>query len=157
LPQPYSPYVLEEVFSEVHGSKRPTRRSSRHPTKVLENALRHTPPGGKVELRVGPGERPATLQATVRDTGPGIPAEHLPNVFEHFYRADRARSRSAGGSGIGLAVVKQLVEAHGGRVWAESPPGRGATFGLELPATPTGPRSNGLPGGHEKESQNGQA
>lgn len=124
---------------------------------LLENALRHTPPGGKVELRVGPGERPATLQATVRDTGPGIPAEHLPNVFEHFYRADRARSRSAGGSGIGLAVVKQLVEAHGGQVWVESPPGRGATFGLALPAAPTGPRSNVQLSGHGKEGQNGRA
>lgn len=123
---------------------------------LLENALRHTPPGGRVELRVGPGERPATLQATVRDTGPGIPAEHLPNVFEHFYRADHARSRKDGGSGIGLAVVKQLVEAHGGRVWVESPPGQGTTFGLVLPAAPTGPRSNGQPGGHGKESRNGR-
>lgn len=124
---------------------------------LLENALRHTPPGGRVELRVGPGERPATLQATVRDTGPGIPAEHLPNVFEHFYRADRARSRSAGGSGIGLAVVKQLVEAHGGRAWAESPPGRGATFGLTLPVIPAGTPSKGRPGEHGKEPQNGRA
>ncbi|MEJ7843543.1 MAG: ATP-binding protein [Rubrobacter sp.] len=123
---------------------------------LLENALRHTPPGGRVELCVGPGERPATLQATVCDTGPGIPAEHLPNVFEHFYRADGARSRSAGGSGIGLAVVKQLVEAHGGRVWVESPPGRGATFGLALPAAPAAPRPNVRPGGHGKEGQNGR-
>jgi two-component system sensor histidine kinase BaeS len=118
---------------------------------LLENALRHTPPGGRVELSVGPGEEPTTLQVTVRDSGPGIPAEHLPNVFEHFYRVDRARSRSAGGSGIGLAVVKQLVEAHGGRVWAESPPGRGATFGVELPAAPAGPRSS--PGALERGNQ----
>ncbi|MCA1687021.1 MAG: HAMP domain-containing protein [Actinobacteria bacterium] len=122
---------------------------------LLENALRHTPPGGRVELRVGPGERPATLQATVRDTGPGIPAEHLPNVFEHFYRADHARSRKDGGSGIGLAVVKQLVEAHGGRAWVESLPGQGAIFGLVLPAA--APQPNGQPTGHEKGSQNGRA
>ncbi len=122
---------------------------------LLENALRHTPPGGRVELRVGPGESAATLRTTVRDTGPGIPAEHLPNVFEHFYRADRARSRSAGGSGIGLAVVKQLVEAHGGRVWAESPPGEGATFGLALPVN--GARPSGQPERCGKEGQNGRA
>jgi len=100
---------------------------------LLENALRHTPRGGAVELRLGPGERTDTLQVVVRDTGSGILAEHLPNVFEHFYRADRARSRATGGSGIGLAVVKQLVEAHGGQVWVESPPGQGAVFGLVLP------------------------
>ena len=123
---------------------------------LLENALRHTPPGGRVTLRVGPASRPATLEATVSDTGPGIPVEHLPNVFEHFYRADGARSRSAGGSGIGLAVVKQLIEAHGGRVWAESPPGRGATFGLTLPVVPAAPRPNVQPGGHGKGSQNGR-
>jgi signal transduction histidine kinase len=125
---------------------------------LLENALRHTPPGGRVELRVGPGEQAATLQATVRDTGPGIPAEHLPNVFEHFYRADRARARKDGGSGIGLAVVKQLVEAHGGRVWVESPPGEGATFGLVLPAADArAPQANGQPAGHERGAQNGRA
>ena len=120
---------------------------------LLENALRHTPPGGRVTLRVGPASRPATLEATVRDTGSGIPAEHLPNVFEHFYRADGARSRRDGGSGIGLAVVKQLVEAHGGRVWAESAPGQGATFGLSLPAAPL---PDAQPANHDKESQNGR-
>lgn len=122
---------------------------------LLENALRHTPPGGRVELRVGPGEGPATLRATVCDTGPGIPAEHLPNVFEHFYRTDRARSRPVGGSGIGLAVVKQLVEAHGGRVWAESPPGQGAIFHLTLPTA--GARPSNQPGRRGKERRNGRA
>ena len=101
---------------------------------LLDNALRHTPPGGTVVVRVGAGSRPDTLEVVVRDTGPGIPAEHLPNIFERFYRADRARARSAGGSGIGLALVKQLVEAHGGEVWVESPAGEGARFGLVLPA-----------------------
>ncbi|QIN85378.1 HAMP domain-containing protein (plasmid) [Rubrobacter tropicus] len=120
---------------------------------LLENALRHTPPGGRVTLRVGPASRPATLEATVSDTGSGIPSEHLPNVFEHFYRADGARSRRDGGSGIGLAVVKQLVEAHGGRVWAESAPGQGSTFGLSLPAAPP---SDAQPANHDKESQNGR-
>lgn len=120
---------------------------------LLENALRHTPRGGMVEIRLEPGEQTDTLQATVRDTGSGIPTEHLPNVFEHFYRADGARSRSTGGSGIGLAVVKQLVEAHGGRVWVESPPGQGAMFGLVLPAG--GTDAPGPTGTGEEWSRNG--
>jgi two-component system sensor histidine kinase BaeS len=101
---------------------------------LLENAIRHTPEGGEVAVRLEPSPQPEEVRVTVRDTGPGVPEEHLPNVFERFYRADRARARANGGSGIGLAVVKQLVEAHGGRVWAESPPGEGATFGFALPA-----------------------
>lgn len=101
---------------------------------LLDNALRHTQQGGEVAVRLAPGARQGEVQVTVRDTGPGIKAEHLPNVFKHFYRADEARSRATGGSGIGLAVVKQLVEAHGGRAWVESPPGQGASFGFVLPA-----------------------
>ncbi len=104
---------------------------------LMDNALRHTPPGGEVAVKLGSDAGRDRVQLTVRDTGRGIPAEHLPNVFERFYRADRARSRAAGGSGIGLAVVKQLVEAHGGRVWAESLPGQGASFGFALPTADT--------------------
>jgi signal transduction histidine kinase len=95
------------------------------------------------------------VRVAVSDTGPGIPADHLPNVFERFYRADRARARSSGGSGIGLAVVKQLVEAHGGRVWAESPSGEGASFGLSLPADKTIQSPAGQPRPDEGLSQNG--
>ena len=101
---------------------------------LLDNALRHTPPGGEVVVRLEPVAKRHEVRVTVRDTGSGIPQVHLPNVFERFYRADRARTRAVGGSGIGLAVVKQLVEAHGGRVWAESRPPEGATFGFVLPA-----------------------
>lgn len=102
---------------------------------LLDNALRHTPRGGEVAVRLERGaQRDDEAQVTVRDTGSGVKAEHLPNVFEHFYRADHARSRTDGGSGIGLAVVKQLVEAHSGRVWVESPPEQGASFGFVLPA-----------------------
>ena len=85
-----------------------------------------------------PNEQRDGVRVTIRDTGQGIREEHLPNVFERFYRADHARSREAGGSGIGLAVVKQLVEAHGGGVWAESQPGKGTTFGFTLPAAGQG-------------------
>jgi len=105
---------------------------------LLDNALRHTPPGGEVVVRLQPGAQRDEVRVTVRDTGSGIPEEHLPNVFERFYRADRARARTGGGSGIGLAVVKQLVEAHGGRVWAESRPGEGTTLGFVLPAADPG-------------------
>ena len=73
------------------------------------------------------------MSVQVRDTGPGIAPEHLPYVFERFYRADKSRTRATGGAGLGLAIVKQLVEAHGGRVWVESTLGAGATFGFTLP------------------------
>ncbi len=103
---------------------------------LLENAIRHSPPGGEVRLSVTPDAQPAGgLRVTVADQGPGIPAGELGLVFERFYRADRSRARSTGGAGLGLAIVKLLVEAHGGRVWAESEPGHGARFVFTVPAT----------------------
>jgi signal transduction histidine kinase len=75
------------------------------------------------------------VSIAVSDTGSGIDREHLPHVFERFYRADPSRDRATGGAGLGLAIVKRLVEAHGGTIRAESDgPGRGATFRIELPA-----------------------
>ncbi len=71
---------------------------------------------------------------SVADTGEGIPPEHLPHIFERFYRVESSRSRSEGGVGLGLAIVKQMVQAHGGRVRAASEPGRGSTFTVEIPA-----------------------
>ena len=124
---------------------------------LLDNALRHTPSGGEVMVRLQPDARRGEVRVNVRDTGPGIPEEHLPNVFERFYRADLARTRTDGGSGIGLAVVKQLVEAHGGRVWAESQPGKGATFSFVLPAADPGTPETARPRNDEGWSQNGSA
>ncbi|MEJ2740645.1 MAG: ATP-binding protein, partial [Dehalococcoidia bacterium] len=69
------------------------------------------------------------------DTGKGIPPDHLPHVFERFYRIDTSRSRSEGGVGLGLAIVKQIILAHGGQAWAESEPGKGSTFFIALPLT----------------------
>ncbi|MBX6371046.1 MAG: HAMP domain-containing histidine kinase [Acidothermus sp.] len=102
---------------------------------LLDNALRHTPGGGMISVRAEPAGR--GVRFVVADTGEGIAPEHLPHVFERFYRIDRARDRAHGGSGIGLAIVKALVEAQGGMVTAESGgPGHGATFAVTLPAAP---------------------
>jgi PAS domain S-box-containing protein len=97
---------------------------------LLTNAVKFTPRGGRVTVRAGRDGR--ELRFTVADTGPGIPAADLPRVFDRYWHAVRtARTR---GSGLGLAIVKGIVEAHGGRVWAESVLGQGSTFGFTIPA-----------------------
>lgn len=103
---------------------------------LLTNALKHSPPGGVITLAVQSPARPAqgSLHIWVHDAGPGIPPEHLPHLFKRFYRVDSARDRASGGTGLGLAITKAIVEAHGGRIWAESTPGAGATFHIVLPA-----------------------
>ncbi|WP_341359300.1 ATP-binding protein [Georgenia sp. M64] len=105
-------------------------------TNLLDNALRHTPAGGHVALearRIGPG-----VAVTVADDGEGVSAEHLPHLFERFYRVDSARDRTRGGSGVGLAIVRAIVEAHGGTVRAASDgPGAGARFTVTLPVSVT--------------------
>ncbi len=93
---------------------------------LLDNALRHTPPGGHVEAGLSTASSFVTL--FVKDDGPGIPYDALPHIFERFYVVDQSRSRSAGGTGLGLAIVKHIVEAHGGSVTAESELNRGTTF-----------------------------
>ncbi len=137
---------------------------------LLSNALRHTPPGGRISIQLSVISNQSSVTSdqlsvnseqsaeglitnhcslitdhcslitdhwlliTVRDTGPGIPPEDLPHIFDRFYRGDKSRSRRTGGMGLGLAIAKHLVEAHGGRIWAESTPGQGATFHVVLPA-----------------------
>jgi signal transduction histidine kinase len=99
---------------------------------LLVNAVHHTPPDGEIVVS---GRRAGSWVAiAVRDTGEGIAPEHLPFVFDRFYRADPSRARATGGAGLGLAIVRQLVEAHGGEVRAESVPGQGATFTVTVPA-----------------------
>ena len=101
---------------------------------LLGNALRCTPTGGTVTARVI--QEGGEVVFSVTDTGIGIAPEHLPHLFERFYRVDKARSRALGGSGIGLTIAKALVEAHGGRIWAESSgAGHGARFAFTLPDT----------------------
>ena len=99
---------------------------------LVANAVNYTPDGGQVEiiLAVADGE----AKVTVSDTGIGIPAEHLPHIFDRFYRVDKARNREDGGTGLGLAIVKSLAEAHGGRVEVASTPGEGTAFTVFLPA-----------------------
>lgn len=100
---------------------------------LLDNALRHTSPGGVVEITATAAS--AEVIIAVNDNGDGIAAEHLPHVFERFYRADAARDRQHGGAGIGLAIAKALTEAHGGRITAASRGlGLGSTFTIRLPA-----------------------
>jgi signal transduction histidine kinase len=102
---------------------------------LLDNALRHTPTGGRVSVAARAVESGAAVEFVVTDTGDGIPVESLPHLFERFYRVDRARDRAHGGSGIGLAIVKALVEAHGGWVRVHSNGlGCGATFAFAIPA-----------------------
>lgn len=103
---------------------------------LLSNALHYTPEKGavKVEVReLAEDKDRRSVLLSVSDTGTGITPEDLPHIFDRFYRADHSRARATGGSGIGLAIVKELVEAHGGRVWVESKPSRGSTFYLTLP------------------------
>jgi two-component system, OmpR family, phosphate regulon sensor histidine kinase PhoR len=101
-------------------------------TNVLDNAARYTPAGGRVRIETTRAD--GLVRLDIRDTGPGIPGDHLPRLFERFYRVDPARSRELGGTGLGLAIVKHLVEAHGGRVEALSTLGAGTTIRIHLPA-----------------------
>ena len=99
---------------------------------LLGNALRYTPSGGQVT--VSACREGQQMVISVHDTGIGIAAEHLPFLYERFYRIDKSRTSASGGSGIGLTIVRHLVEAHGGRIWAVSPgPGQGSTFSFTLP------------------------
>lgn len=100
---------------------------------LVDNALRHTAPGGSVAISaVAEGGRVAIA---VEDTGVGIAAEHLPRLFDRFYRVDKPRSRAGGGTGLGLAIVKYVAEAHGGAVAVQSEPGVGSRFTIVLPVT----------------------
>ncbi len=101
---------------------------------LVSNALRYTSAGQRVTLRAEPA--PGGVALIVADTGRGIPAEHLPNIFERFYRADESRQRDTGGSGLGLAIVRSIVAAHGGQIAVASALGEGTTFTVTLPAGP---------------------
>jgi signal transduction histidine kinase len=98
---------------------------------LVDNAVRFTPSGG--EVRIEARHHDGVVQVRVADTGTGIPPEHLPRLFERFYRVDSARAREDGGTGIGLAIARSVVEAHGGHLEAESELGKGSVFTFDLP------------------------
>ena len=101
-------------------------------TNLIGNALQYTPENGTVTVSIERDKNEARI--SVRDTGFGIPAEHLKHIFDRFYRVDKSRSRAHGGSGIGLTIAKHLVEAHGGKIWAESAgENKGSVFVFTLP------------------------
>ena len=160
LPLSLGPVSLAEVVDEVAESVRPAARRERQVTVVTDvspelppaladrqrvgqilgnlvrNAVRHTPEGGLVSVRAERQDGRAVL--TVEDTGAGIPSDQLPRVFDRFYRLDEARAREHGGAGLGLAIVRELAEAMGGQVRAESTLGVGSKFSVSLPIVADG-------------------
>lgn len=118
-----------------------TTRMEQVITNLLSNAIRHTPSGGTITASVSAVSngsehhvvRPSVV-VSVADTGEGIASEHLPHIFDRFYRVQDARSRGDGGVGLGLAIVKQMVTAHGGQVWVKSEPGKGSAFYFAIPS-----------------------
>jgi two-component system OmpR family sensor kinase/two-component system sensor histidine kinase BaeS len=128
----YAPATLPDLVADP-------QRVSQVLANLLSNALRHTPPGGRVTLSTWVDSSPdgRFLGMAVSDTGRGVSPEELPFIFERFWKADRARSRGGGGSGagLGLAIARRIVEAHGGRIWAESAPDQGTTVAFTLPLT----------------------
>jgi two-component system phosphate regulon sensor histidine kinase PhoR len=107
---------------------------------LIENAIKYTDSG---TVRVAVRDDGGWVRIAVQDTGRGIEPEHVPRLFERFYRVDRGRSRAEGGTGLGLSIVKHAIELHRGRVSVESTPGRGSTFRLEFPRA--GPPQGGSP------------
>jgi two-component system phosphate regulon sensor histidine kinase PhoR len=107
---------------------------------LLVNAITYSRQGGevKVEAAVGKAAQAGKVRIVVRDNGIGIAKEHLPRLFERFYRSDKARSRAHGGSGLGLAIVKHIAEAHDGEVEAKSMEGKGSEFTLIIAGTTAG-------------------
>ena len=99
---------------------------------LVDNAVKYSEPGKPVTVEAS--LRNGSLVIQVRDEGPGIEREHLPRIFERFYRVDKGRSREMGGTGLGLSIVKHIAQAHGGSVAVQSEPGKGSLFTLTLPA-----------------------
>lgn len=149
--------ILQEVIEWVGGAAQKKKVSIVHPplpkdlwvradrkyleqilTNLLDNAIKYNREGGEVRIEVT-SKGGKEVQVSIHDNGIGIPLEDLPRIFERFYRVDKGRSKELGGTGLGLSIVKHLVQAHGGRVWAESQLGRGSTFHFTLPNHPQSP------------------
>jgi signal transduction histidine kinase len=100
-------------------------------SNILDNALRYTPEGGNISLSAEIVEN--SIEMKFRDSGPGVAADELDKIFERFYRTETSRTREEGGSGLGFAIAKSIVERHNGRIWAESSPGTGLTVVIRIP------------------------
>lgn len=125
--------ITMDVLSEMHGNDDAYGDKDRiHQVLVnlVDNAIKYTDQEGSIRIQTKALQ--AVCEVTVEDTGCGIPAEHVPRVFERFYRVDRDRSREVGGTGLGLAIAKHIVEAHGGTIRAESKVGEGSRFVFTL-------------------------
>lgn len=125
--------VTLEIPSNFPAVRADEQRLQQVFTNLLENAVKYTQTGGRVT--VSARETGSEIEVCVADNGSGIAPEHLPHIFERFYRVDKARSREVGGTGLGLSIVKHIVQVHGGRVWVESELGKGSKFFFTLPAT----------------------
>jgi len=133
--------VVAEVAPDLPLALVDSNRLNQVLQNLLHNGIRHTPPGGIVAISASADAERVLLQ--VKDTGEGIAADDLPHIWERFYRSDRARMQSASGSGLGLALVKELTEAMGGSVSVESTPGKGSCFTVAVPrATDLAPNSS---------------
>jgi two-component system sensor histidine kinase BaeS len=123
-------HLAGEVESKIDPVNMDVRLIGRVLNNLVSNALRYTPPGGTVSItaqRVGP-----QIEVRIRDTGEGIPAEDLPYIFESFYRGEKSRNRTTGGAGLGLAIVRGIIQAHGGKIWVESELGVGTEFIFQI-------------------------
>lgn len=117
---------------EVDPVRMDTRRIGQALNNLIVNALRHTPAGGRISVTAG--RTGAAVQVSIKDTGEGIRAEDLPYIFDRFFRGEPSRSRETGGAGLGLAIARSLIEAHGGQIRATSTPGDGSLFVFSIPA-----------------------
>ncbi len=100
---------------------------------LLENAAGFVPAGGRIHVKAVSKEALGVMEISVEDNGPGIPVKELPHIWERFYRVEKSRSPREGGTGLGLSIAKQIVETHGGHIWAQNAPGGGAVFKFNLP------------------------
>jgi signal transduction histidine kinase len=102
-------------------------------TNIVDNALKFTPANGEVVIRAG--QAAGKIEVSVYDTGPGIPAEDLPHIFDRFYQTDKSRRREGRGSGLGLSIAKEIIQAHHGTITVQSLPGKGSMFIVTLPVS----------------------
>ena len=126
--------VIRNIPSEVPQVMMDAKRIAQVISNLLMNSLRYTPEGGTVEI--GIQWKNGTVEVWVRDTGPGIPQEAIPYIFDRFYRVDKSRSRATGGRGLGLAIARQFIMAHGGEIRAESEISKGTRVTFSLPVAP---------------------